>query len=108
VAKATGPAPYEVLLGEAGRPVVDRFATVLGGKLQEAKPKVVKEFGQWVAEKMKKLKQDAKNKEDHYLEQEREQYGAGVARDGVKTAKHQIFQPGQLVMVKIPVVGAFG
>ncbi len=45
MAKATGLAPSEVFLGEAGRPVVEKFATVLGGKLQEADPKAVKEFG---------------------------------------------------------------
>lgn len=54
------------------------------------------------------MKEQAKNKEDAYLAQEEEQYSAGVSRDGIKTAKHQIFEPGQLVMVKIPVVGAFG
>lgn len=54
-------------MGEAGRPIVDRFAAVLGGKLQEANPKAVKEFGNWVAAKMKKLKQAAKSKEDRYL-----------------------------------------
>ncbi len=56
MAKATGLSPSEVFLGEAGRPLVERFAAVLGGKLQEADPKAVKEFGIWVAEKMKKLK----------------------------------------------------
>ncbi len=43
---------------------------------------------------MKKLKEAARSKEDDYLRQEEEQYAAGVARDGIKTAKHQIFQPG--------------
>ncbi len=72
VAKATGLSPSEVFLGEAGRPLVERFAAVLGGKLQEADPKAVKEFGTWVAEKMKKLKETAKAKEDRYLKQEEE------------------------------------
>lgn len=40
---------------------------------------------------MKKLKEAARSKEDDYLRQEEEQYAAGVARDGIKTAKHQIF-----------------
>ena len=97
-----------MFLGEAGRPLFDQFAVVLGGKLQEANPAAVKEFGQWVAAKARKLKEAAKSKEDNYLKQEEEQYAAGFARDGTKTAKHQVFQPGQLVMVKIPVVGAFG
>ncbi len=44
-AKSTGLVPSEIFLGEAGRPLVDKFAAVLGGKLQEADPRAVKEFG---------------------------------------------------------------
>ncbi len=94
MAKATSLSPSEVFLGEAGRPLVERFAAVLGGKLQEADPKTVKEFGIWVAEKMRKLKQAATTKEDNYLRQEDEQYQAGFTRDGIKTAKYEVFQPG--------------
>lgn len=81
---------------------------VLGGKLQEADPTAIKEFGKWLAAKMKNLRETARKHEQVYLQHEREQYNAGIARDGVKTAKYQIFEPGQLVMIKIPVVGAFG
>ena len=108
VASATGLTPSEVFLGEAGRPLMDQFATILGGKLREADPSEVAKFGKWVASKVKHLKTAAKATEDTYLAQEEEQYAAGVARDGIKTAKHQIFSPGQLVMVKMPAVGAFG
>ena len=41
-ARATGLCPSEVFLGEAGRPLLDKFAVVLGGKLQEADPAAVK------------------------------------------------------------------
>jgi hypothetical protein len=57
-----------VFLGEAGRPLVERFAAVLGGKLQEANPQAVRDFGRWVAAKMKKLREVAKQNEDRYLE----------------------------------------
>ena len=66
---------------------MERFAALLGGKLQEADPKAVKEFGIWVAGKMKKLKEAAKAK-DRYLKEEEEQYQAGLTRDGIKTAKY--------------------
>ena len=67
---------------------------MLGGKLQESDPKAVRQFGKWVSAKIKSLKETAKAREDKYLAQEKEQYLAGFARDGVKTAKHQIFSPG--------------
>lgn len=57
---------------------------------------------------MKKLKEAARANEQQYLHQGEEQYNAGLLRDGVRTAKLQIYAPGQLVMVKIPAVGAFG
>jgi hypothetical protein len=57
---------------------------------------------------VKKLKEAARAQEQNYLSKEEEQYNAGVARDGIRTKKFQIFSPGQLLMVKIPAVGAFG
>ncbi len=51
-AKSTGLVPLEIFLGEAGHPLVDNFAAVLNGKLQEADPRAVKEFGQWVRGKL--------------------------------------------------------
>ena len=42
VAKATGLAPAEVFLGEAGRPLAEKFSKVVGGKLAEAEPEVIR------------------------------------------------------------------
>ena len=108
VAKATGLTPSEVFLGEAGRPLVEQFAGVVGGKLAQADPETIKKFGKWVQAKVIAMKDAAKKREDRYLQQEEVHYNAGLARDGIKTSKHQVFTPGQLVMVKIPAVGAFG
>jgi hypothetical protein len=69
---------------------------------------VVQRFGKWVASKVKKLKEAARANEQQYLRQGEEQYNAGLMRDGVRTSKLQVYTPGQLIMVKIPAVGAFG
>ena len=52
--------------------MIAKFATVLGGKLQEADAATVKEFAKWVAAKMKQVEEAATKKEDRYVELERE------------------------------------
>ncbi len=74
----------------------------------EAEPEVIKRFGKWAAAKVKKLKEVARSHEAKYLRQEEEQYNAGLHREGILTKTLQVFVPGQLVMAKIPAVGAFG
>ena len=46
---------------------MDKFAVVLGGKLQEADPTAIKEFGKWLAAKMKNLRETARKHEQVYL-----------------------------------------
>ncbi len=74
----------------------------------EAEPEVIQKFGRWAAAKVKKLKEAARTHESDYLRQEEEQYNAGMHREGTLTKKLHVFIPGQLVMAKIPAVGAFG
>ena len=108
MSKSTGITPAEVFLGEAGRPLVEQFPEVAGKKLAEAEPQAVQSFGKWVAAKVKKLKEAARANEQLYLRQGEEQYNAGLQRDGVRTTKLQLYNPGQLIMVKLPAIGAFG
>ncbi len=63
IARSTGLSPAEVFLGEAGRPLVEDFPQVAGKQLVEAEPEVVKQFGRWVASKVRKLKEAARAKE---------------------------------------------
>ena len=57
---------------------------------------------------MKKLKEATRANEQQYLRQSEEQYNAGLVRDWVRTSKLLVYSPGQLIMIKIPAVGAFG
>ncbi len=57
VARSTHLTPAEVFLGEPGRPLVQQFEEVIGGKLAEANPDIIKRFGRWVAAKLKVMKE---------------------------------------------------
>jgi hypothetical protein len=52
------------------------------------------------------MKKQASSHEQQYLAQSEAQYGKTLVRDGVKTRKPGPLVVGQLVMVKVPQVGA--
>ena len=45
IARSTNLTPAEVFLGEPGRPLVNQFEEVIGGKLAEASPEIITRFG---------------------------------------------------------------
>jgi hypothetical protein len=45
IARSTNFAPAEVFLGELERPLVNLFEEVIGGKLAEASPEIIRRFG---------------------------------------------------------------